>query len=122
MRLHVDACKPQEACGLLAGKGESVGKVMPIANQMQSSVRFRMDPQEQLLAFNWIEANGLELVGIFHSHPAGPDAPSATDIAEASYPVVYLIWSHSAAEWSVKGYHIEGPRVTEIPLELVDSD
>jgi proteasome lid subunit RPN8/RPN11 len=120
MRLHVQACAPMEACGVLAGREGAVLKVIPVANQAQSTVRFRMDPTEQLQAFDWIDANGLELVGIFHSHPAGPDRPSATDVAEAAYPVAHLIWSRSEADWSVRGYWIEGRRVTEIGLDIVE--
>jgi proteasome lid subunit RPN8/RPN11 len=122
MRAHVDACLPLEACGLLAGKAGGVQKVIPVPNQAQSAVRFRMSPVEQLQAFSWMEANALELVGIFHSHPAGPDGPSPTDIAEATYPVVYLIWSHGTSEWSVKGYWIQGGRVTEAGLDLADGE
>ncbi len=120
MRTHIQACVPLEACGLLAGRAGVVSRVIPVANQAHSAVRFRMDPAEQLQAFNWMDANGLELVGIFHSHPAGPDHPSATDVAEAAYPVVYLIWSRGEADWNVRGYWIEGRRVTEIVLDVAD--
>lgn len=118
MRAYVQAHAPLEACGVLAGRGELVDKVIPVANQAQSTVRFRMDPAQQLQAFNWMDANGLELVGIFHSHPAGPDGPSATDIAEAAYPAVYLVWSRGEADWSVRGYWIEGRRVMEVVLDI----
>jgi proteasome lid subunit RPN8/RPN11 len=116
MRLHVNGCLPLEACGLLAGKRNAVEKVIPVTNQAKSEIRFRMDPLEQLRAFDWIEANGLELVGIFHSHPSGPEGPSATDIAEASYAVPYLIWFRREAVWDIKGYWIEGQRVTGVAL------
>lgn len=122
MRAHVDTCLPLEACGLLAGKAGRVQEVIPVPNQAQSTVRFRMGPVEQLQAFHWMDANGLELVGIFHSHPAGPDGPSPTDIAEAGYPVVNLIWSHGTSEWSVKGYWIQEGRVMETGLDIADGD
>ena len=93
MRAHVEACAPLEACGLVAGKGDSVSQVLLIENQAQSPVRFRMDPAEQLRAFNWIESHRLDLLAIFHSHTAGPETISATDIAEATHPVVQLICS-----------------------------
>jgi proteasome lid subunit RPN8/RPN11 len=48
-----------------------------------------------------MEAQGLEMVGIYHSHPHGPDSPSPTDIAEAYYPdAVYLIWFRQDGEWA----------------------
>jgi len=37
---------------------------MGVRNQAQSPVRFVMDPYEQLHAFDWIDSNGLDLVGM----------------------------------------------------------
>ncbi|MBK9781719.1 MAG: M67 family metallopeptidase [Anaerolineales bacterium] len=99
MIAHVDAHLPYEACGLLAGRGSSVENVLMVTNQAQSPVRYLMDPIEQLHAFEWIEAQGLDLLGIFHSHPTGPETVSPTDIAEAAYDVVYVIVSRSNGIW-----------------------
>ncbi len=115
---HVSEHAPLEACGLLAGKHDKVKKVLLVRNQAQSPVRFVMDPYEQLQAFNWIESNGLDLLGIFHSHPAGSDAVSATDIAEAAYEVVHVIWSRNDGHWQPRGFWIENGSVTEVPLQI----
>lgn len=120
MRAYVEQQVPLEACGLLAGKNDQVEKVLLVRNQAQSPVRFVMDPHEQLRAFDWIEANGLELVGIFHSHPAGPAAVSATDIAEAAYEVVHLIWSRTRADWQARGFWIEQGRAIEVSLKIIE--
>jgi len=120
MRAHVDRQVPLEACGLLAGHGDRVEHVLLVRNQAQSPVRFVMDPYEQLQAFDWLDAHGLDLVGIFHSHPTGPDMASATDIAEAAYEVVHLIWSYGASEWHVRGFWIEGGRASEVPLQILE--
>lgn len=117
---HVEAQKPLEACGLLAGKHNRVEKVIFVRNQAQSPVRFVMDPYEQLQAFEWIEAEALELVGIFHSHPAGPGTVSATDIAEAAYEVVHLIWSRPNGQWKPRGFWLENGGATEITLLITD--
>ena len=116
MRAHVDSCLPLEGCGLLAGKGNLVREVIPVPNQARSAVRFSMDPREQLRAFNWMDDRGLVLVGIFHSHPAGPDRPSPTDVAEASYRVVQVIWWRDPRQWKVRGYWIEEGRSLEVEL------
>ena len=110
---HVREQAPLEACGLLAGKNDRVEKVLLVRNQAQSPVRFVMDPYQQLEAFEWIESHGLDLLGIFHSHPAGPETPSATDIAEAAYEVVHLIWSRPNGQWEARGFWLEAlrPRV-----------
>jgi proteasome lid subunit RPN8/RPN11 len=79
-----------------------------------------MDPYEQLQAFDWIDSNGLDLLGIFHSHPMGPGTASRTDIAEAAYEVVHLIWSRNQNGWQVRGFWIEEGSAAEVPLKIVD--
>jgi proteasome lid subunit RPN8/RPN11 len=111
---------PLEACGLLAGKNHRVEKVIPVRNQAQSPVRFVMEPYEQLQAFDWIESNELELLGIFHSHPGGSETASPTDIAEAAYEVVHLIWSRTQGHWRARGFWIENGTATEVSLQIVD--
>lgn len=119
MRKHVSTQAPLEACGLLAGKQDSVETVLRVRNAVQSPVQFRMDAQEQYNAFEWIDANGLDLVGIFHSHPSGPETASPTDIAEAAYEVVHVIWSRTGCTWSARGFWIEKGQVTEVELQVL---
>jgi [CysO sulfur-carrier protein]-S-L-cysteine hydrolase len=125
MQAHVSSLAPQEACGLLAGWQVSdrfiAVEAIPVTNILHSPVRYKMEPHEQLETFNRIESAGWELVGIFHSHPAGPVGPSATDIAEAYYPgLIYLIWSCSASRWSCRAYRIRSNEVEEADLILTD--
>ncbi len=122
MRAHVRAHVPLETCGLLAGKNHQVEKVLLIENQAKSRVKFRMDPKEQLEAFSWINSNGLDLVGIFHSHPAGPETVSATDIAEAAYDVIQIIWSRTKGYWIARGFWIENELVSEVTLEITNDE
>jgi proteasome lid subunit RPN8/RPN11 len=117
---HVDRQGPLEACGLLAGKNNRVEKVILVQNQAQSPVRFVMDPYEQLKAFEWIDDNELDLLGIFHSHPEGPGAASATDIAESAYEVIHLIWFRNQGQWQARGFWIENGRASEVPLQIVE--
>jgi proteasome lid subunit RPN8/RPN11 len=84
-----------------------------------------MDPQEQLDAFRSMKERGLELLGIFHSHPAEPGAggqvatgPSPTDVEEAAYPVVNLIWSRDQGQWQARGFWIEGGSISPVHLLL----
>ena len=109
-----------EACGLLAGKNDRVEKVLFVRNQAQSPVRFVMDPYEQLKAFDWIDDNGLDLLGIFHSHPSGPETASPTDIAEAAYEVIQIICSKKNSGWKLRGFWIENHEATKVTLQIVD--
>jgi [CysO sulfur-carrier protein]-S-L-cysteine hydrolase len=118
MLSHVKSESPLEACGLLAGINDRVEKVFLVRNQAQSPERFVMDPCEQLNAFDWIDASGFVLLGIFHSHPAGPETVSATDIAEAAYDVVHVVCSKVDDQWKLRGFWIEDGKAAEITLLL----
>ena len=123
MRQEVARWAPEEACGLAAGRPGLVEQIYPVANRLHSSTRFEMDPLEQLRAFQEIEAAGLELVAIYHSHPLGPPNPSPTDLAEFAYPgVIYLIWmpeSDAALDgWEMRGYDLDRNSTREIPVDI----
>jgi [CysO sulfur-carrier protein]-S-L-cysteine hydrolase len=110
---------PNEACGLLAGTNGSATKLFAMTNAERSPVIYRIDPKEQLRVFNEIEDDGLQLVGIYHSHTRSPAYPSDTDVRQAYYPeAVYLIVSLADTEPVLRGYRINDGRVTEVELEL----
>ena len=121
MIAHAQLHAPLEACGLLAGHDSKVEAVLEVTNQAQSAVRYVMDPIEQLNAFEWIESNGLELIGIFHSHPTGPETVSPSDIAEAAYAVVYIILARTdnARGWRARGFWIEDGNYDEVTLQII---
>jgi proteasome lid subunit RPN8/RPN11 len=125
MRAQAEQQAPEEACGLLAGEIGAqqyrAHSIMPTTNALHSRVRYRIDPLEQLKAFEHIEELGWELVGIYHSHPNGPDAPSPTDVSEAYYPeAVYLIWSHRTGEWNCRGFLIQDGNIDEVTLTICE--
>jgi proteasome lid subunit RPN8/RPN11 len=116
---HVLATLPLEGCGLLGGAQAEVKLVIPVKNSLDSPVRFRMDPEEQLVAMMDIEAKGLSIVGIFHSHVRGPSFPSATDVAEVTYPeVAQLIWFPDGDHWNCRAFRIDEDGFYEIPIHL----
>jgi proteasome lid subunit RPN8/RPN11 len=127
---HIQSCLPEESCGLAGGyfrnQTAQISLILPVANQLHSPVRFRMDPAGQLNALRTIEENGLELVAIFHSHPNGPEQPSATDLLEFYYPgVLSLILSPFAVlhEWRVRAFHISSGQFGEVGVSrLIDHD
>ena len=108
MRRHVEDCFPQEGCGIIGGFKDCAEWVIPVTNVLHSSTRFRMDPREQIDAFYKIEEAGGDLIGIYHSHPAGPDIPSSEDIRSNSFPqAVHLIWYRHQEDWTFKAYWID---------------
>lgn len=120
MQRHINFEAPLEACGLLGGKAGVVELVLPVKNAAASRVRFQMEPRAQLRALEQIEAEGLELLAIFHSHPKGPSVPSPTDLAEAVYPVVNIIWSKAGRRWQARAFWIEDNHAAEVPLTVLE--
>ena len=120
MQRHVNHEAPLEACGLLGGNHQVVELVLPVKNAAESRVKFKMDPKAQLRALQQLEAEGMELLAIFHSHPKGPSVPSATDIEESAYPVVNIIWSKAGRRWQARGFWIDAGQAVEVPLTVLE--
>jgi proteasome lid subunit RPN8/RPN11 len=112
---------PFEACGLLGGTGTQVKEVISVTNVLQSSTRYRMDPREQIQAMQRFDELGLSLLGIYHSHVAGPPGLSQIDIEEALYPQsAYLVWSNMHSKWVCHAFIVENQQVEEIPILVQD--
>lgn len=119
MRAHAIKDAPLEACGLVGGKDWQSLEVFPTENELHSPTRFRIEPQAQIRIFNLIEERGWDLIGLYHSHPSGPDHPSRTDVAEAAYPeTVNLIWYKLNNTWDCQGFIIESGKIHQIEITV----
>ncbi len=127
-RRHVDLLKqearkahPIEACAMLFGKlskdEASVEKVEVATNELQSTVRFEIDPMRVVAAFNEAEREGLEFIGLFHSHPA-PAAPSPIDIKFMKLwgDALWLILS--STDDNLAAYQIKDEKVEEAIIRI----
>lgn len=106
MLKHCEDGLPNESCGLLAGtvEGEvkTVTKIYLLTNIDASNEHFSMDPKEQFAALKDARANGVEIIGNFHSHPESPSRPSEEDKRLAYDPSIeYLILSLQEADHPV---------------------
>lgn len=131
MTEHGLAAFPNEACGLLAGKEGRPVKFMPMTNRDASPVSYRLDPTEQLRAFDEMDDEGWGLLGIFHTHTHSEAYPSETDqkralspdgSKQASFPgAIYLILSLADRSIPVlRGFQIaDGGEVVEEELRVV---
>jgi len=83
LREEADKVHPIESCALLFGKmnrGQAVlERVITTPNVLKSSVRFEIDTKTFYDAFMQANNDGLEFIGLFHSHPA-PAYPSSVDL------------------------------------------
>ena len=82
---EAERAAPQECCGLLLGAGSKVLEARPAANVALDPARhFEIDPAALFAAHRAARGGGPELLGYYHSHPAGHPFPSATDCEHAS--------------------------------------
>lgn len=96
---HAKNGAPAESCALLFGKEESntytVSEVFITKNTENSPVNFTISNEELLLGYQEAEKKGLDVIGIFHSHPHSEARPSSTDRKFMTVnPVVWLIFSN----------------------------
>jgi len=85
------AAAPREACGLLVGSDGCVEHVVPARNVDPLPTRYRIAPADHFAALRAARAMGLQVIGAYHSHPAGGPEPSPADVAEAVTDFLYLI-------------------------------
>ena len=100
MHTHAASTFPEECCGLLLGvfrddqKTKSVTEGKPMSNVFQKEERFHrftIDPREFMQADIDAEVRGLEIVGIYHSHPSAPAKPSQYDLSHAWPALSYVV-------------------------------
>jgi len=102
---------PVETCGLLLGRAlDGETEVHAVRRARNTNVerardRFDLDPVDQLACEDEARARGLEVVGVWHSHPDQPATPSQLDRANAWARWSYLIvavdshGAHGARSW-----------------------
>jgi proteasome lid subunit RPN8/RPN11 len=112
---------PREACGILAGRNGRVLRIYRTRNADRSPTSYRLDPDQQFRVFKDIEDRGLELLGIYHSHPSSPAVPSDRDVEQAYYPEVsyILISLADPAEAQIRAFRITAEGVTEEDLAVI---
>lgn len=110
---------PNEACGLLAGRDGEPVRFFAMRNLDASPVSYRLDPKEQLHVFDAMDDEGLDLLGIFHTHTHSEAYPSETDTKLAFYPdAYYLVMSLSDREHPVlRAFRILEGEITEEELK-----
>ena len=112
MALAAKKSYPNECCGILVGKKSEKGEIevteiREASNQFQGqkSVHFQIDPLFIYRLEQELESRGLEIVGVYHSHP---DCPAILSKEDENYMVPgleYVIMSVQKGEVvDVKSY------------------
>jgi desampylase len=118
LRRHAAVTLPAECCGALIG--EVVGGCIevrsgiPLAND--ATDHYEIDAATVLRLERQAGHIGYHVVGFYHSHPASPPLPSATDLAHAVPGYVYLIVS--ALDGCVRAWRLRDDRSAFSELNL----
>ena len=112
MALAAKKAYPNECCGILVGKKSEKGEIeiteiREASNQFQGqkSVHFQIDPLFIYRLEQELEARGLEIVGVYHSHPDSPAILSKEDEKYMVPGLEYVIMSVQNGEIAdVKSY------------------
>ena len=127
---HATEAVPQEACGVLGGAygpadREAVAiTAHPTTNAADTpTLRYAIDPEELIEVVETIEQASYEVVGFYHSHPAGPASPSDTDCQEAAWEDYHYVIASLAGRpptldaWVWTGERFERDSVSVRPDE-----
>ncbi|HEX7573477.1 MAG TPA: M67 family metallopeptidase [Bacteroidota bacterium] len=127
IRVHAMEAYPEECCGILVGTvgetGKEVFDVVRIGNAREENRtrRFLITPEEYTRAEAAAGAEGLGVMGFYHSHPDHPARPSQFDLEHAwpwcSYVIVAVEERIPAA---VKSWVLKDDRLG-FDEEIIDS-
>lgn len=95
-----ESAYPEEGAGLLLGHVDGERRraveLLAMPNRSPEAVRprrYELDPRELLDAEDDADRRGLDVLGVYHSHPDHPARPSETDRSLALPWYVYVIVS-----------------------------
>ena len=105
IQAHGEAAYPNEGAGLLLGtaRGEqkTLAAILPIPNQWEADEqyhRFLITPEAMMRGESEAARRGLDVIGIFHSHPDHVAVPSGFDRDWALPWYSYIITSVEQAK------------------------
>jgi proteasome lid subunit RPN8/RPN11 len=124
---HARAAHPDECCGILLGSfgGDdapgTIDEAVPARNAVAfgAARHFRIEPMDMLATSRAARERDTEIVGFFHSHPAGPPAPSVEDITQsAAWPgYFHLIAAPDGDEgFDIHAYLTGSSRWTDVDI------
>jgi proteasome lid subunit RPN8/RPN11 len=117
MLAHAREESPNECCGLLVGRRGAVDRAVRARNLEAGPTRYLIDPQDHFAALKDARAKGRQVIGAYHSHPAGAALPSPSDIAEASGGPDFLYVIVAPVSGAVAGYFLKNGKA--IVAELI---
>jgi proteasome lid subunit RPN8/RPN11 len=122
LQAHAQGEPDHERCGLLAGRDGMISRVLHAHNIAGDlATHYEIAPAELFQLMREIRGAGLQLLGIYHSHPHSANEPSRTDVARAYYPdaAYFIISPQPDAEKPVRAFSIHDGSVLELKILVV---
>ena len=120
---HAKKDAPVEACGYLAARDGVATHAYRLTNTDRSNEHFSFDPKEQFAALKDARLRGLELCGVYHSHPASPARPSEEDKRLSQDPTMeYVIISLVSGKEDVRAFRIARAGMEPVLLEVIEDE
>ncbi len=122
MTEHAERESTRECCGLLAGRSGVITHLFRAENVAVDPTRnYEIAPKEIVRLMREFRRKGLELLGVYHSHPNGENEASPRDIELAYYSeAAYFILSPLPhAGKPVRAFSIRDGKATELEIERV---
>jgi proteasome lid subunit RPN8/RPN11 len=91
---HIEDAYPEEGAGFLLGTDGEVKEIYALPNAREDGARhnrFLISPDDYLKAEMKAAELGVDLIGVFHSHPDCPNVPSEYDREWAQPFFSYII-------------------------------
>jgi len=118
---HARKVYPIEACGYLAGNGDTITQSYEMRNVDNSEEHFSFDPAKQFTVVRKVREAGIGIMANYHSHPKSPARPSEEDIRMAYDPdILYLIISLAYKTPQIKAYKIRQSKVEEETIQIIN--
>jgi proteasome lid subunit RPN8/RPN11 len=119
LQAHAQSQPDHERCGLLAGCEGVITRVLHAHNTAADpATQYEIAPAELFHLMREIRGAGLQLLGIYHSHPHGANEPSRTDVQRAYYPdaAYFIISPQPHEERPVRAFAIRDGFVSELNI------
>lgn len=113
---HARCGAPEEVVGVLAGSHSDTDSTVRRAYRAKNAAaeprtRYEIAPDEEIELLERIDADSLDCVGFYHSHPDSPPKPSRTDSRLAAWPgYSYVIVSLAREGAQIESWRWRGDR------------
>ena len=105
MVAHARATYPNECCGAMLGRVDGAEKEVLVAMRLENSsvgsqaARYELRPEDLLAADKEARRRGMDLVGIYHSHPDCDAYFSKTDLENSCPWYSFIVLSIQKGEF-----------------------